>query len=292
MRLHGEISFTDDEEEREKEVNFADCFGVGFPHPQKLVVGYARCWTCNSIVILLPHIGDLIKLGSAIRFCRHDQAFDTLFSLHFGLTMLFVATNAKKKHPEVTVLDPPNAIEHVRNRQSMLKDVADLKLADCYGKVGVPRQLFITKDPSSISDEVATAGLKLPLVAKPLVVDGSAKSHELFLAYDEFCLSKLDPTLVLQEFVNHVAGVYCFPRVSCAAASADDANLDPDVAELPPRPLLERLVKELRCLLGLRLFNIDMIRENGTRNLYYVIDINYFPGKWFLFSFSLHLLVL
>lgn len=40
-------------------------------------------------------------------------------------------------------------------------------------------------------------------VAKPLVVDGTAKSHELFLAYDEFSLSELEPPLVLQEFVNH-----------------------------------------------------------------------------------------
>lgn len=40
-------------------------------------------------------------------------------------------------------------------------------------------------------------------VAKPLFVDGSAKSHELFLAYDNVSLSKLEPPLVLQEFVNH-----------------------------------------------------------------------------------------
>lgn len=40
-------------------------------------------------------------------------------------------------------------------------------------------------------------------VAKPLVVDGSAKSHELFLAYDQFSLAELEPPLVLQEFVNH-----------------------------------------------------------------------------------------
>lgn len=40
-------------------------------------------------------------------------------------------------------------------------------------------------------------------VVKPLVADGSAKSHELSLAYDEVSLSKLDPPLVLQEFVNH-----------------------------------------------------------------------------------------
>lgn len=34
---------------------------------------------------------------------------------------------------------------------------------------------------------------------------------------------------------------------------------------------------------GLRLFNLDIIREYGTRDQYYVIDINYFPGKCFSF---------
>ncbi|KAL5988343.1 Inositol-tetrakisphosphate 1-kinase 3 [Asimina triloba] len=227
-----------------------------------------------------------------------------------------------QKNPEVTVLDPPDAIEHVHNRQSMLQDVADLNLSDCYGEVGVPRQLVITKDPLSIPDAVMKAGLKLPLgdlvcfhffpsfpfpvnlekrkFAKPLVVDGSAKSHELSLAYDRLSLSKLEPPLVVQEFVNHGgvlfkvyivgeaikvvrrfslpdvnknelldnAGVFRFPRVSCAAASADDADLDPTVAELPPRPLLERLARELQRRVGLRLFNMDIIRELGTRDRY------------------------
>ncbi|XP_039137312.1 inositol-tetrakisphosphate 1-kinase 3-like isoform X2 [Dioscorea cayenensis subsp. rotundata] len=215
-----------------------------------------------------------------------------------------------EKHPEVTVLDPPGAIQHLNNRQSMLQDVADLNLSDCYGRVGVPKQLVITKDPSSITHAVDRAGLTFPIVAKPLVVDGSAKSHELSLAFDQYSLSMLEPPLVLQEFVNHGgvlfkvyivgeaikvvrrfslpdvdesqvlnnAGVFRFPRVSCAAASADDADLDPAVAELPPRPLLERLAKELRWRLGLRLFNIDIIRKHGIRDQYYVIDINYFPG--------------
>ncbi|GJR52676.1 inositol-tetrakisphosphate 1-kinase 3-like protein isoform X6 [Tanacetum coccineum] len=174
------------------------------------------------------------------------------------------------------------------------------------GTVGVPRQLVIEKDPLSISDAVRKAGLSLPLVAKPLV----AKSHELSLAYDEYSLQKLEPPLVLQEFVNHggvlfkvyivgdaikvlrrfslpdvskrelsrCAGVFRFPRVSSAAQSADDADLDPCIAELPPRALLERLARELRRRLGLHLFNLDMIREHGTRDRFYVIDINYFPG--------------
>lgn len=127
-------------------------------------------------------------------------------------------------------------------------------------------------------------------------MDGTAKSHELFIAYDEFSLSNLEPPFVVQEFINHgifvcsvsemhhltmyflwghistrnssspcllvggvlfkvyiigetikvvrrfslpdvfnpelskIAGVFRFPRVSSAAASAEDANLDPAVA--------------------------------------------------------------
>lgn len=36
-------------------------------------------------------------------------------------------------HPEVTVLDPPNAIHHLYNRQYMLQDVADLNFSGAYG---------------------------------------------------------------------------------------------------------------------------------------------------------------
>lgn len=36
---------------------------------------------------------------------------------------------------------------------------------------------------------------------------------------------------------------------------------------------------------GLQLFNLDIIREYGTRDNFYVIDINYFPGElWFIFA--------
>ncbi|CAN0920881.1 Inositol-tetrakisphosphate 1-kinase 2, partial [Linum grandiflorum] len=179
----------------------------------------------------------------------------------------------RQKHPEVTVIDPPAAIRHLSNRQSMLQYVADLKLSDFYGTVCIPRQMVIDRDPSSIALEVSKAGLKLPLVAKPLLVDGTAKSHQLSLAYDQFSLSELEPPLVLQEFVNHggvlfkiyimgesikvvrrfslpnvsncelekVAGVMRFPRVSCAAASADDADLDPSVAGYGKMPEYEHL---------------------------------------------------
>ncbi|KAH7524840.1 hypothetical protein FEM48_Zijuj06G0161700 [Ziziphus jujuba var. spinosa] len=191
----------------------------------------------------------------------------------------------RQTHPEVTVLDPPDAIQHLHNRQSMLQAVADMDLSESYGKVGVPRQLVIKRDASSIPDAVAKSGLTLPLVAKPLVADGSAKSHELSLAYDQYSLQKLEPPLVLQEFVNHGGVLFKVYIVGEAIKVVRRFSL-PDVskrelsrnAELPSRPLLERLAKELRRRLGLRLFNLDIIREHGTRDRFYVIDINYFPG--------------
>ncbi|KAJ8640786.1 hypothetical protein MRB53_017480 [Persea americana] len=308
MRLNGEIPCRS-EDEKEKDWSSQQ-------QQQKLVVGYALT-SKKTKSFLQPKLQGLAR-KKGISFVAIDQnrplsdqgPFDIVLHKLSGKEWRQILEDYRQIHPEVTVLDPPDAIQHVHNRQSMLQDVADLNLSDCYGKVCVPRQLVIIKDPSSIPDAVIKAGLGLPLVVKPLVVDGSAESHELSLAYDQFSLSKLNPPLVLQEFVNHggvlfkvyivgeavkvvrrfslpdvnerellnSTGVYRFPRVSCAAASADDADLDPQVAELPPRPLLERLARELRRRLGLRLFNIDIIRELGTRDRFYVIDINYFPG--------------
>ncbi|CAA2995974.1 inositol-tetrakisphosphate 1-kinase 3-like isoform X1 [Olea europaea subsp. europaea] len=285
----------------------------GFPPPTKVVVvGYALT-SKKTKSFLQPKLEGLAR-NKGIQFvsidpnkCLSDQGpFDIVLHKLSGKEWRHILEDYRKNHPEVTVLDPPDAIQHLHNRQSMLQDVADLNLSNAYGKVGVPKQLIFKKDPSTIPEAVNKAGLRLPIVAKPLF----AESHELSLAYDEFSLQNLEPPLVLQEFINHGgvlfkvyivgeaikvvrrfslpdvikceltknAGVYHFPRVSCAAASADEADLDPCVGELPPRPLLEKLAKELRRRLGLRLFNLDIIREHGTRDRYYVIDINYFPG--------------
>ncbi|GMP45606.1 hypothetical protein CsSME_00014071 [Camellia sinensis var. sinensis] len=327
MRLNEEIGCKEEEieEEEEEEGMVAQKYSIGvgggggggFPQPMKVVVvGYALT-SKKTKSFLQPKLEGLAR-NKGILFVAIDQnrplsdqgPFDIVLHKLTGKEWRQILEDYRRAHPEVTVLDPPDAIQHVHNRQSMLQDVADLNLCDAYGTVGVPRQLVIKKDPSSIPDAVNRAGLMLPLVAKPLVVDGSAKSHELSLAYDQYSLQILEPPLVLQEFVNHGGvlfkvyivgeaikvvrrfslpdvskrelstntGVFRFPRVSCAAASADDADLDPMVAELPPRPLLERLARELRRRLGLRLFNLDIIREHGTQDRFYVIDINYFPG--------------
>ncbi|XP_057425203.1 inositol-tetrakisphosphate 1-kinase 4 isoform X1 [Lotus japonicus] len=316
MRLNGEISSGEEpEEEEEEEKSQAETTSFS---GQKVVVGYAltakkkKSFLQPNFIALARNKGIYFVAIDLNQPLAEQGPFDIVLHKLPGEEWREIIEDYRQKHPDVFVLDPPDAIQHLHNRQSMLQDVVDLNLSDYHGKVGVPRQLVIPKekDPSTIPYEVAKAGMKLPLVAKPLVVDGSAKSHELFLAYDEFSLSEVEPPLVLQEFVNHggllfkiyivgeaikvvrrfslpniskrelskVAGLFRFPRVSCAAASADDADLDPSIAEHPPRPLLEKLARELRHRLGLRLFNIDMIREYGTRDVFYVIDINYFPG--------------
>ncbi|KAF3434531.1 hypothetical protein FNV43_RR21616 [Rhamnella rubrinervis] len=272
MRLNGENLSGREEEEEMDSLNYS-VGGVGFPQSQNLIVGYALT-SKKKKSFLQPKLVGLAR-SKGIFFVAIDLNRPLADQGPFDIVL---HKDYRRKHPEVTVLDPPTAIQHLHNRQSMLKDVADLNLSDYPGKVGVPRQLVVTKDPSSIPYEVTKAGLNLPLVAKPLLVDGSAKSHELFLAYDEFSLSELEPPLVLQEFVNHggvlfkifivgetikvvrrfslpdvsnhelakVDGLFRFPRVSCAAATADDADLDPSIAEHPPRPILERLARELR----------------------------------------------
>ncbi|KAG6652150.1 hypothetical protein CIPAW_06G163600 [Carya illinoinensis] len=279
MRLNGEIE-EDEEEEKVAESLNSQTYstGIGFPQlqSQNLLVGYAltskkkKSFLQPKLIGLARNKGIFFVAIDLNRPLSDQGPFDVVLHKLSGKDWCNIIEDYRQKHPEVTVLDPPDAIEHLHNRQSMLQDVADLNLSDCHGKVGVPRQLVISKDPSSIPHEVNKAGLKLPL------------GGILFKVYIVGEIIKVVRRFSLPNFSKHelekVAGVFPFPRVSSASASADDADLEPSVAEHPPRLLLEKLARELRPRLGLRLFNMDIIREHGTRDVFYVIDINYFPG--------------
>lgn len=52
-------------------------------------------------------------------------------------TLLSHLQDYKAKYPEVIVLDPPEAILQLRNRQSMLQDVAQLNLCHFGGELFV-----------------------------------------------------------------------------------------------------------------------------------------------------------
>ncbi|KAL3371754.1 hypothetical protein AABB24_008337 [Solanum stoloniferum] len=273
MRMRGEIVGYKEEEDykTEEEEEEREMVGGGLPESKKfVVVGYAL--TSKKVKSFLQPKLEGLARSKGILFVAIDQSkplsdqgpFDIVLHKLSGSKWRRILEEYRLTHPDVTVLDPPDAIQQVYNRQYMLEDVADLNLSDTYGKVGVPRQLVIEKDSSSIPDAVGKADLRLPIVAKPL----AAKSHELSLAYDKFSLQMLEPPLVLQEFINHGGilfkvyivgeavkvvrrfslpdiskrelsknpGVFRFPRVSCAAASADEADLDPSVGGEPSFP--------------------------------------------------------
>lgn len=204
------------------------------------------------------------------------------------------------KNPNTIIIDPPELVDRLHNRVTMLESVTQLQV------VTVPNQLVVT-DPKSFDFE----GFRFPIIAKPLEANGTAGSHELRLVFDRDGVNALTTPIVLQEFVNHggvvfkiyVAGhrVNCVKRKSLGDISMEKlktlkgsltfsqvSNLSVeegeegggvvDEAVMPPQSLIDELAKGLREALGLNLFNVDVIRDSNDPSRYLVIDINYFPG--------------
>ncbi|MCL7042831.1 hypothetical protein MKW94_002520 [Papaver nudicaule] len=204
----------------------------------------------------------------------------------------------------------------------MLQVVDDLKLSEietATATFGIPKQIVV-KDFDSLVNVNVVEGLELkfPVIAKPLVVDGSAESHKLSLVYNRDGLSKLEAPVVLQEFVNHggvifkvyVVGDYvkcvkrkslpdvseeqlgrvdleescvAFSQISNKTSEADSGGMSTEVkriedAVMPPDGLITDIARGLGKAMGLHLFNFDVIRDSRIGNHYVVIDINYFPG--------------
>lgn len=227
----------------------------------------------------------------------------------------------EEKNPRVLIIDQPEAIELLHNRISMLQVVAELEMDRSKmpgaetASFGIPKQTVIYEFGSVSEVNVEEEGLRFPVISKPLVADGSAKSHKMLLVYNNDGLNKLKPPIVLQEFVNHggvifkvyVVGEYvkCVKRKSlpdiseenlrslegslsfCQVSNVGAHEINPDKydelmhlesAELPPMSLITEIAKGLRRATKLHLFNFDVIRDAKDGNRYLVIDINYFPG--------------
>ncbi|EXB29144.1 Inositol-tetrakisphosphate 1-kinase 1 [Morus notabilis] len=212
------------------------------------------------------------------------------------------------KSPTTVIVDPPDRIQRLHNRISMLDAVNRVRITEKFD-LGVPEQVAITD-----SDELKKKKdleLKFPAIAKPLEANGTAASHEMFLVFNADGLEKIlkesKNAMVVQVFVNHGGVVFkvyvvgdrhvkCVKRRSMPdispedhgdsdggvmpfsqiSNSNDEVNLNLKEVEMPPDEIVEEVARSLREELGLRLFNFDLIRDcNGK---YFVIDINYFPG--------------
>lgn len=216
------------------------------------------------------------------------------------------------RNPHVPIIDPLDAIDRLHNRITMLQVVKELHLSQQAEAFGIPDQIFV-QDSQSLSDPVVLQGLKFPVIAKPLLADGSASSHQMSLVFNEEGLKELNPPIVLQEFVNHGGVIFkiyvvdnhvtCVKRKSLPDFSgkelgisenllsfsqisnlvSEEQNDDPswkliEEAEMPPLNFIIELANALRNALRLHLFNFDVIRDTRYGKRYLVIDINYFPG--------------
>ncbi|KAI3902987.1 hypothetical protein MKW92_024214 [Papaver armeniacum] len=219
------------------------------------------------------------------------------------------------QNPNVLIIDSPSKIEILHDRISMLQVVEDLKVNGLVNETGtatfgIPKQIVIY-DVGSFA--VEGSKLKFPVIAKPLVADGSALSHKMSLVYNRDGLDKLDTPVVLQEFVNHggvifkvyVVGDYVkcvkrkslpdiseeelvgkdleescvmFSQISNKTSQEGSGGMRIEDAVLPPDSLVTDIARGLGHAMGLHLFNFDVIRDFRIGNHYVVIDINYFPG--------------
>lgn len=255
----------------------------------------------------------MVQIDAAKRLV--DQGpFDCVLHKLYGEDWRSQLVDFAARNPNSCVIDPPEAIERLHNRISMLQVVSELKINNQSEVFGIPKQIVIY-DSETLFDRQAWEGLKFPVIAKPLVADGSAKSHKMSLVFNREGMNKLRPPIVLQEFVNHggvifkvyVVGEYvqCVKRKSLPDVSEEKlASLEGSLSfsqvsnlttherndenyyetmnleeiEMPPQSFITEIAGGLRRAMKLNLFNFDVIRDTRIGNRYLIIDINYFPG--------------
>ncbi|CAL5022102.1 unnamed protein product [Urochloa decumbens] len=282
-------------------------------HAYTYTIGYAMLpnkhdtFVQPSFVDLAARHGVRLAAVDASRPLAEQGPFDLLVHKLYGAPWRAQLEAFSALHPGVPVVDPPAAIERILDRFTILDAVAGLAVSR-EGAVATPKQIIVS-DAAALAGDVdaAVAGLRFPLIAKPVEVDGSAASHDLCLVYRREGLRGLHTPVVLQEFVNHggvlfkvyVVGDHatCVTRSSlpdvaeerlrdpAADAAAPFANISllppaGGAAEMPPQEFVSRVAGELRRALGLHLINFDLIRARDADGnaKYFILDINYCPG--------------
>ncbi|KAI7987924.1 Inositol-tetrakisphosphate 1-kinase 5 [Camellia lanceoleosa] len=289
-------------------------FGVGYALAMKKQESFIQA----SLVNLASERGiDLIRIDTEKPLV--DQGpFDCVLHKMSGEDWKNQLEEYSVKNPNVLIIDSPDAIERLHNRISMLEVVTELDIQTQTEteSFGIPKQIVIY-DSVTLLDLNAWGGegLKFPVIAKPLVADGSAKSHKMSLVFNQDGLNKLKPPIVLQEFVNHggvifkvyVVGDYvkCVKRKSLPDVSEEKLRtlegslsfsqvsnlttrernddkyyktMNLEDTEMPPQSFIADIARSLRRATKLHLFNFDVIRDTRIWNRYLIIDINYFPG--------------
>lgn len=184
----------------------------------------------------------------------HQGPFDCLLHKLSGPDWTQQLRHFSCLHPHVPIIDPPDAVLRLHDRLSMLQVVRDLRLPEpieflsdensdsssssC--SFGIPHQVLLVPDSQHLGGRGLPSPLKFPVIAKPLLADGTAISHQMSLVFNPQGLKQLEEEeeeapIVLQEFVNHggvvfkvyVVGDYvqCVKRRSLPDILMDDKPL-------------------------------------------------------------------
>ncbi|KAK3029889.1 hypothetical protein RJ639_038512 [Escallonia herrerae] len=287
-------------------------FGVGYALAPKKQSSFIQA----SLVSLSRERGvDLVRIDPD-RPLADQGPFDCVLHKLYGDDWKQQLDDYVAQNPNVLIIDSPEAISRLHNRISMLQVVSEINVEESdTASFGIPRQVVINETATLLDPAAWGESLEFPVIAKPLVADGSAKSHKMSLVFNHDGLKKLKPPIVLQEFVNHggvifkvyVVGEYvkCVKRKSLpdvtkeklrslegslsfsqvSNLTSNERNDDKyykmmnlEDAEMPPECLVNSIASGLRLAMKLHLFNFDVIRDTRVGNRYLVIDINYFPG--------------
>lgn len=281
-------------------------FSVGYALLQKKQRSFVQCSLLNSA----KERGiDLIRIDTD-KPLMDQGPFDCVLHKMNGEDWRKQLKEYSVRNPSAYIIDSPDAIQRLHNRISMLEVVSEIEVKDGESaSFGTPKQTVIYEQEQLKDTTSWGEGLNFPVIAKPLVADGSMKSHKMSLIFSREGLDKLKPPTVLQEFVNHggvifkvyVVGEYvkCVKRKSLADITEEKLGSLPfcqvsnitshpknddtyfkvlEDAEMPPMSLITNIARGLRRAMKLHLFNFDVIRDTKIGNRYLVVDINYFPG--------------
>ncbi|XP_023894653.1 inositol-tetrakisphosphate 1-kinase 1 [Quercus suber] len=180
--------------------SFCPMYRIGYSLSPKDVQSFMQ----NTLLDHAKQRGiDLIEIDPTKPLTQQGP-FDSIIHKHYDSDWNNQLQQHSLDHPNVVVIDLPQAIEHLRNRVCMLDVVTSLKIPQGNQTFGVPYQRVL-EESENLMDSIEELGLKFPLIAKPVLVDGSAKSHEMFLVFNENGLKKLKlkKPIMMQEFVNH-----------------------------------------------------------------------------------------
>ncbi|KAJ6858590.1 inositol-tetrakisphosphate 1-kinase 1-like isoform X1 [Populus alba x Populus x berolinensis] len=175
----------------------------------------------------------------------------------------------------------------------MLQVVSILTVSERNQVLDVPRQHFFSDSETMMknSDDLIKK-LGFPLIAKPLMADGSETSHKMYLVFDKEGLDKLESRMIImQEFVNHggvlfkvyvvgdfvkrkslpdikedklvtMKGLLPFSQMSNLEEKTDcGGGGEFDRVEMPPVDFVEEVAKAMKEETGISLLNFDLIRD-------------------------------